>query len=857
MLSPRIRSPAPGMPDPAPWAAGTGLALALVLLQTVSALGQDVDGLVRADGSDRPVEAVVVRVITSSGEDVTGGFTDAEGHFRIEVPRPGEYRLRVQRIGYRDWTSDPFELREGRDKTFRVRLPPEAIGLSELRVSTRSRCATDPKTARATHRVWRDARRALEAATWAREQGILQVSFRTFRRRLDVDLQVEEVLSESTKTGFDISPFESLPAERLSETGYVHQVGSRRIYYGPDADVVLSHAFRQDHCFWIEREGAPESGWIGLAFEPTDGRDVPDIRGTLWVDEDTGELRQLAFRYVGLDLPTSDHSAGGKVEFSRLPDGPWMVRRWRLVMPRIERSRLRIGAYSRQDYRVSSYVENGGEITRAEMSGRVVLDAGRATLGGVVWDSLAASPGDGVPVSVSGTGLADTTDARGRFRIPGVPEGRFEVVARDRKLLRLGLDPPARTVQVSSGEQTDIELALPGPAGLARRLCGDGRSGPGLVVGRVVGGEGGPVPGARVAAVWQPSESTRRGDGDGGETHVHRETRADSSGTYALCGVPPERSVVLRAERGQAVSPTREVRVPTIGFARRQLRLAATDGLDDWARRIQREGGDALRQGGGKPDRVARLPDDGPPATLIGTVTAAGDGRPLPSAEVVVDDDRLAVTDEEGRFRLDSLAPGRHSVRVEYVGFDSRQATVQVPAGDTVRPTLRMETDPVPLPGVRVEMAGRGRGAQKLSGFWRRKKQRIGHFITPEEIEQTPGGELREVFRQVPTLAVTPCPGPLGVTTPDCHIVAPTRTQRGSLEGHTDCDVALYLDGIQVPAVRRADGRIVGSFLTDLPREDVAAIEVYSSAAEAPARFRGTQTGRCGVVVVWTETGRS
>jgi hypothetical protein len=107
-------------------------------------------------------------------------------------------------------------------------------------------------------------------------------------------------------------------------------------------------------------------GLIGLAFEPARKRRVADVKGVLWLDAATAELRHLEFTYTNLpwDVPAS--RVGGRVEFEQLASGVWIVRRWYVRAPRmgIERSFFRMGGsmHFRSRERFVSIIEHGGEV---------------------------------------------------------------------------------------------------------------------------------------------------------------------------------------------------------------------------------------------------------------------------------------------------------------------------------------------------------------------------------------------------------------------------------------------------------------------------------------------------------------
>lgn len=879
------------------------LAAALMLwvvgaVPTGAAAQQSVAGTVTGSRSGAPLEGVLVRLVRPSGQEVTGTFTDTEGHFRLEPERPGRFRLEAQRIGYRGHRGETFLLELGSDVTRNLALEPEGVGLSELTVTSRKRCNVDPDGGRATHRLWRDVERALEAAEWAAGRGLLEIRTRAYRRRLDPNLEVEETLSEREAVQAGVSPYRSLAAETLSERGYVDTRGDTHDYYAPDAETLVSDAFQRDHCFWVTREDAPEPGWVGLAFRPVEGRELPDVEGVLWLEEATSELKRLTFDYVNLGIEVSSHAAGGEVAFFRLPSGPWIVEEWRIRMPLVAKENLRIAAYHREEFDIAGYQEQGGQVLRLTTArGRILYDFERATLAGVVYDSLRGRRLEGARVELLGTGHGAVTDARGRFRIPGVQQGAYRAVFRHPALDRLGLEPPEQVVQVRQGELVESRLALPGPETLARQLCPDANDDGAVLVGRVTGPEGQPAGGARVAVVW-PGDGAgdagggagagegagdRRGDpGDAGR-HVHREVTADAEGRFRLCGVPSEaREVAVRASVEGGISEVERIGVEGRRLATADLALQAGHGADQLAGLIQGQGL------GGAETGATTGGAEGPPAAVVGRVQAADAGRPLAAAEIRVGDERVAVTDSAGRFRLEELAPGTHRIRVSYLGFASREALLRAAPGDTVRPTFLLETRPVPLPELTVRVEGRGRVAAKMAGFERRMERGRGHFLTREELAEVPGDRLSDALRKVPGLRVVPCR-----SGGSCTRVAPTRSsgtrlslsrrdpgqirnqdeQTGddlrsnagsaipnpdTIPGGRACEVAYFVDGAPTPLVVRDPNnpRRIQAGLEQIAKSQVEALEVYTGPAQIPAQFR---TGMCTrvAIVIWTRTGGS
>ena len=126
--------------------------------------------------------------------------------------------------------------------------------------------------------------------------------------------------------------FRSAPAESLAAHGYVVDRDDGTVYHAPDADVMLSDAFTNGHCFRLEppTDSAPEE--IGVAFRPVGDDDRRrDISGVLWLDRLTSELRRIEYRYTGLPALVERARPGGTVEFLRLGAGQWMVQRWQCL----------------------------------------------------------------------------------------------------------------------------------------------------------------------------------------------------------------------------------------------------------------------------------------------------------------------------------------------------------------------------------------------------------------------------------------------------------------------------------------------------------------------------------------------
>lgn len=286
-------------------------------------------------GSDEPVSGALVTLLTDSGSPAGRTLTAESGAFDLTGIAPGAYRLRVERIGYRTWRSPSFEVREGRTVTRVLRVPVQAVELPPIRASS---CVSSPQEVAGLAELWREIRTALRIQAWTEEEGLYRFATQERRRVLrdDPGPSGRRVLEEDVRRREGIAglPYASAPPESLAAGGYVQPRGKRLVYFGPDARTLLSESFQRTHCFYARSsdDDHPE-GWVGLAFEPAPGRELPDVEGVLWLDRATSELRHLEFRFTELPGGIEDPRMGGRVEFARLGDGTWIVRRWRLRIP--------------------------------------------------------------------------------------------------------------------------------------------------------------------------------------------------------------------------------------------------------------------------------------------------------------------------------------------------------------------------------------------------------------------------------------------------------------------------------------------------------------------------------------------
>jgi hypothetical protein len=183
----------------------------------------------------------------------------------------------------------------------------------------------------------------------------------------------------------------------------------------------------------------------------------PTARG---VDMATGTVmlrvppltRTLTVRAVPSDS-TMLPDAEGSVEVEVRDAGGRPVAGAEVALVVVDEAVLALTGYRIPDPLVLFYPERGAGINALHLRALVPVDPGGfppapGTLVGRVVDPQSGEPLSGVQIRVQGSTLAAVTDAQGRFRIRGVPQGTLTVVASvigrvsDSQIVRVGAEAP-------------------------------------------------------------------------------------------------------------------------------------------------------------------------------------------------------------------------------------------------------------------------------------------------------------------------------------------------------------------------------------------------------------------------------
>ena len=438
---------------------------------------------------------------------------------------------------------------------------------------------------------------------------------------------------------------------------------------------------------------------------------------------------------------------------------------------------------------------------------------------GVVFDSVAGTPLAGAMVQVRSRDsllrvFSETTDSAGRYRIGGIPPGRYLIGFYHDALTALGLDTPVRTFDVTSAASLTIDLAIPSASVVRASQCtrDSATSYDGMLAGFVRGAQGHEaLTGAKVAVEWRAIAVDAR---DVRAVWQHTIAAVSTNGTYLACGIPvdaPLRVHVLHSGYREIAGP---LIVPVTGVARRDFHLADTavvSGVATLRGRVVRENGKLASQGRA-----------GIPALAVD------------------------VPFRDGEFTLTGLPIGTWLVSVRAIGFAPDSMLFDVTAAERAARTITVgdrvtQLDPVTVIGERNT-----REARILDDILRRHRAGPGTAFLP-------GNEWFD-NAQYPADVVRVASG-FRYVGPDSVI--------GRQMFRSACTTAVYLNGAPIPSLK--DLNVV------VTMKDVLAIEAYPDVLFAPPQWRNLSpygpasrtapkslggTGvACSVLLVSTRTG--
>jgi hypothetical protein len=362
---------------------------------------------VAVDQSGQPVAGVVMQLLDSLQRVGARSLSNERGEFWLSAARPGTYRIRSMRIGFRPLLTPPRALTTTSNVFERLVLAGIAFSLDTVRVVAKSACRSLADSSATSYAVWEQARTALLAAQLTAAERNLTATTMRYERSFDADgrrMRSEHVEFHSDSVR---EPWRAVSPDSLHRGGYVvKDSGNFTTYYAPGLDMLVSDQFIEDHCLRL----VSEPGRLGIAFEPNPERErVIEIRGIIWLDRASAALSRMEYQYANLP-PSFKADAGGALDFARFLDGAWAISQWSIRMPVFDRGG-RWWTFSGSDLRVVEVRTKGGALVLATHGRDTVWSQPPRVMSGMVVDSTTGAPVAGAHVSVAGTALASTTCA--------------------------------------------------------------------------------------------------------------------------------------------------------------------------------------------------------------------------------------------------------------------------------------------------------------------------------------------------------------------------------------------------------------------------------------------------------------
>ena len=196
------------------------------------------------------------------------------------------------------------------------------------------------------------------------------------------------------------------------------------------------------------------------------------------------------------------------------------------------------------------------------------------------------------------------------------------------------------------------------------------------------------------------------------------------------------------------------------------------------------------------------------------------------------------LTDPGGRFRVAAEEGGEFLLAGAALGYRATVAGSVFELGRGGSMSLEFRLDPVPIEigGLTVDADSplMSRTSLVRNGFVQRAQSGMGRFITPAVIDATTAFSTTELLART------------GRVTSRYRIGGDRILMRSVFGGF--CAPYVYVDGARISM----EGMSLDAFV---PLQVLDGVEVYRSPVEAPAQF-AMGTTRCGIIVIWTKTGR-
>lgn len=539
----------------------------------VADFAQSVHGVVRGTAHGGGLAGAVVVLLDSASADVAEAVANEAGRFVLRAPGAGSYVVRARRIGFR-----PSEVRvrlSHGDTALVITMGEVPVTLGTVVTRSSGQCRAHPEVGSAAWALWENAEVAMLNAAITRRDQQYRFDAEYTRRWYDIDPALLTDITLRDSTIRDTRPWTSVKPEVLRRSGFALETATEMTVIAPDLPVLLSRDFLDAHCFAIHASSTARQDLVGLDFAPVSRGRYVDIRGTFWLDRESGDLRYLNYYYAGFPFSMNDTLAGGRVGFTHLATGSWVMSSWSIRAPLpppiyLARTVLATGYPSRpvqagdEHFRSLEFLTTSAGVreVRGDSAGdsRPIWSAPVSALRAHVATRLGSGtvPAAGATVMIVGSRRQAVSDSDGVARIDGMMEGDYIVDAASPLQASLLLPPTRVVVSVTPPADAEIRTLVMSPEEAVHAACGYMNATRGILVGTVTR-NGAPEPRAyvRVRSDVNPS--------------LYREARPSSDGTFRVCDLP----------RGEALTVVADLVDRTVAIAGRiQARTRVTIATD-------------------------------------------------------------------------------------------------------------------------------------------------------------------------------------------------------------------------------------------------------------------------------------
>jgi carboxypeptidase family protein/TonB-dependent receptor-like protein len=252
------------------------------------------------------------------------------------------------------------------------------------------------------------------------------------------------------------------------------------------------------------------------------------------------------------------------------------------------------------------------------------------------------------------------------------------------------------------------------------------------------------------------------------------------------------------------------------------------------------------------------LAQDAQAQVLAGTLFDSVSGKPIAGARIVLLDSagtarKALVTDSDGQFSFDIPHLGEYRLMISRIGYPiSLSKPFLFRSAFTARVSLSLPSNPITLDTVRVVTKDIERRLPYLAdaGFYKRRQEGFGHFLTRDEIDKRDPLRLTDLLHGMSGVRLTcggqqrgPSQGGPGLQCTVTMRAANTMFFRGK------CNPSVVLDGVLLQPGGTGGG---GLSLDDLVNPfNIEALEVYPGPEGVPVQYSG-YLSPCGAIVVWS-----